>query len=166
MGCSVQDIMNNTVLGFVFGIAMIFNGVSSGKPQLCIEGSTDFVMPNNAVSGSRICEIYLHFVDSEFGTSVTTPSPPHMPWENRRSVTRPMLATTTSSTTPRTRTQIRGPITAVHTVPRTRRGLQRRRPRPRDPRRLRHRQLPRLRLLQQPRRPPQRRQRPSFPGCP
>ena len=58
-GCSSQNISNNTINGFVYGIAMISTGYDADSQALCPIGPIDFTVHGNTITNSRLYGIYL-----------------------------------------------------------------------------------------------------------
>jgi hypothetical protein len=56
-GCALQNISNNTINGFVMGIAMIANGIHINN--LCPAGPVNFTIHANTISNSRLEGIYV-----------------------------------------------------------------------------------------------------------
>jgi parallel beta-helix repeat protein len=58
-GCSSQLISGNTILGFVYGIAMISAGYNVSGQTLCAMGPSNFTITGNTLSNERLYGIYL-----------------------------------------------------------------------------------------------------------
>ena len=58
-GCALQNISNNTINGFVYGIAMISTGYDADSHALCPVGPINFIVHANTITNSRLYGIYL-----------------------------------------------------------------------------------------------------------